>query len=143
VPECMRLDVLLEEFQQGGYRLAVVVDEYGGTAGVVTRGDILEEIVGDMDDRHGGHKLDIEPMGPGHWLVDAAISLEELNEELDLKLKADGVDRLAGWFVAHLERLPRPGEAVVAQGCRAIVRQMRRHRIILIELSRLDPGEDA
>ena len=82
--------------------------------------------------------MQIEPLAPGHWLVDGQISLEELNEELEFNLEADASDRLAGWISEQAERLPRPGDTVTAQGCRALVRQMRRHRITLVELSRME-----
>jgi putative hemolysin len=136
VPECAHLNAILEQFQSSGNRLAVVVDEYGGTAGIITRGDILEEIAGDLARTPTLQKLQFETIGPGHWLVDGQISLEDLNDELDLELDAEGVDRLAGWISAQAERLPRPGDTVQAQGCRAIVRQMRQHRITLVELFR-------
>ncbi|MDD4737470.1 MAG: hemolysin family protein [Kiritimatiellae bacterium] len=138
IPKCARLNRLLEDFQSRRDRIAIVVDEYGGTEGIVTRGDILEEIAGDVGNEHSYQALQIEPLAPDHWLVDGQISLEDLNEELDLDLKADASDRLAGWISKQAERLPRPGDTVTAQGCRAVVRQMRRHRITLVELSKLE-----
>ncbi len=138
IPKCARLNRLLEDFQSRRNRIAIVVDEYGGTEGIVTRGDILEEIAGDVGNEHAYQALQIEPLAPGHWLVDGQISLEELNEELEFNLEADASDRLAGWISEQAERLPRPGDTVTAQGCRALVRQMRRHRITLVELSRME-----
>lgn len=139
LPETATLDMVLAQLQQHGRRVAVVVDEYGGTAGIMTRGDILEEITGEIDDEFDRHKPVLGQLGPGRWLVDANISLEELNERTALDLEAEGVDRLAGWVVAQAERLPVPGEQVEAQGCRAVVREMRRNRIRLVQLERLEP----
>lgn len=140
VPESARLDRLLDHFLRGRARAAVVVDEYGGTAGIVTRGDILEEIVGDIDDEHADHRHLFEPAGPDRWVLDGQISLEEINQKLDIPLVAEGVDRLAGWIAAHMERMPRPGDRVEAQGARATVQQMRRHRITLVLLERTLEG---
>jgi len=138
VPESVRLDRMLEDFQSRENRIVVVVDEYGGTAGIITRGDILEEIAGDMTSEFNAHKLNIEKISDNHWLLDGQISLEDLNEELDLALDAESVDRLAGWITAQTVHLPHAGEVIEHQGCRAIVRQMRKHRITLVELIRLE-----
>lgn len=142
IPKCARLNRLLEDFQTRRDRIAIVVDEYGGTEGIVTRGDILEEIAGNVGDEHFYAAMQIESLGPRHWLVDGQISLEDLNEELGLHLEAEASDRLAGWVSEQAERIPRPGDAVSAQGCRAVVRQMRRHRITLIELTREEDASE-
>ncbi len=142
VPESCPLDRLLTRFLRERQRAAIVVDEYGGTAGIVTRGDILEEITGDIDDEHADHKLLFDPAGPDRWLLDGQISLEEINQKLDLHLEAEGVERLAGWLAAHLERLPRPGDVVTHQQCRAAVQQMRKHRVTQVLLERLPDSTD-
>jgi putative hemolysin len=142
IPEACPLDRLLTQFLQERRRVAVVVDEYGGTAGVVTRGDILEEIVGEIDDELAEHKHVFDVTGSDRWLLDGQISLEQINQELNLHLEAEGADRMAGWIAARLERLPRPGDTVTAQGCRAVVQQMRRHRITLVQLERLAPADE-
>ena len=140
VPDTAPLDTLLTTFQQQDRRLAMVVDEYGGTAGLITRGDILDEIVEFSNVERGGAKLPIEPAGPHRWLVDGATSLEEINYELDLKLTAEGAGRIAGWVSAHAERLPKTGDVIEAQQCRVSVLQMRKHRVttVLIEKSRAE-----
>lgn len=144
VPECAPLDRLLRQFIAGKKRAAVVVDEYGGTAGLITRGDILEEITGDLDDEHADHRLLFESAGAQRWILDGQVSLEEINARLDAELDAEGVDRLAGWIAAQLERLPRPGDTAEGQGFRATVQQMRRHRVTLVQLERIaDPGGEA
>lgn len=143
IPKCARLNRLLEDFQTRRDRMAIVVDEYGGTEGIITRGDILEEIAGNVGDEHSYQALQIEPLGVGHWLVDGQISLETLNAELSLNLQSEGSDRLAGWVSEQAERLLQPGEEVISQGCLAIVSQRRRHRITLVELIRLQEEENA
>jgi Mg2+/Co2+ transporter CorB len=132
VPETAPLDKVLSQFLQTGTRVAVVVDEYGGTSGLITRGDILEEITGEIDDEFAPHKPMIESVGTDRWLADGSISLEDLNEETGLSLTAEGADRLAGWIAEQIERMPRAGDVIKAQGCRAVVRQMRRNRVLLV-----------
>ena len=139
VPESAPLDRLLEQFLRERRRVAIVVDEYGGTAGLITRGDILEEITGDLDDEQAAHKRLFEPVGPNRWLLDGQISLEEINQKLDAELEADGVDRLAGWIAARLERLPRAGDRVRHQGVEAVVQQMRHHRVTQVLLEQIEP----
>lgn len=134
VPESAPLDRLLARFLHEKKRAAIVVDEYGGTAGIVTRGDIIEEIVGEIDDEHADHKRLFESAGPRRWVLDGQISLEEINAKLDLSLSAENAERLAGWLAEKLERLPRPGDRVDAEGCRVVVQQMRKHRVHLVSL---------
>ena len=138
VPETIPLDTLLTMFQKENRRVAIVSDEFGGTAGLVTRGDILEEIAKDVDNEFGDEELTIQQIAPNRWFVDGSISLEDINYELDMDLEADGVDRISGWVAAQAEHIPRPGEIVEAQGCRATVQIVRRQRIISVMLEKID-----
>ncbi len=133
VPEACPLDQLLRQFLEKNRRAAVVVDEYGGTAGLVTRGDILEEISGDIDDERGAHELLFEKVGRWRWIMDGRVNLEFLGDQLSLDFGESGADRIAGWIAAQLERMPRAGDACSHDGWRFVVRQMRRHRITLVE----------
>ena len=145
VPETAPLDTLLSTFQREKRRVAFVADEYGGTAGLVTRGDILEEIADDAINEYGQEKPEIQEVGEDRWIVDGSASLEEINYELDRELEAEGADRIAGWISAHLERMPRPGDVVEEQGCRATVQRVRKQRVLLVELLRVElpePDED-
>jgi len=137
VPETVPLDTLLGTFQRENRRVAFVVDEFGGTAGLITRGDILEEIVDDVDNEYRDEKLTIQKVGEDRWLIDGSVSLEDINYELDLTLEAEGADRIAGWVSAEAERIPRAGETVEAQGCRVTVHRLRRHRITVVLLEKL------
>ena len=136
VPDTAPLDTLLTMFQQQQRRLAIVIDEYGGTAGLITRGDILDEIAEFAGGLPGDRKLAIEANGPNRWLVNGTVSLEEINYELDLKLDASGADRIAGWITARAGRIPRTGDVVEAQGARVTVLQMRKHRITLVQIEK-------
>ena len=135
VPDTAPLDTLLTMFQQQSRRLAIVIDEYGGTAGLITIGDILDEIAEFTSEQPDGQSPNIEPSGDNRWQVAGDTSLEEVNYELDLALVVDGADRIAGWVTAHARRFPKTGDIIAAQQCRATVLQMRKHRItrVLIE----------
>ena len=97
VPENVSLDDLLVTFQRSGEHIACVLDEYGGTAGLITRGDILELIADPVASTAEEEDAPIRQVAPDVWLVDGTVSLEELNHELDLDLEADDADRIAGW----------------------------------------------
>ena len=137
VPDTVPLDNLLTIFQQQELRIAVVIDEYGGTAGLITRGDILDEIVDFAAYAEGGLPATIEAAGENQWVMDGTTSLEDLNYELDLRLDAGGADRIAGWITVHMKRLPKAGDRVEAQDCRVTVLKMRRHRITSVMVERL------
>ena len=132
VPETVTLGRLLSQLQAERRRIAVVVDEYGGIAGVVTRGDILEEISGEIYNELSKPRALFQPAGPNRWLVDAEISLADLNRKLGLNLEAEGVDRLAGWIVAQIGHMPERDDVIEAQGCRATVMQMLKRRVTLV-----------
>lgn len=142
VPETTPLNRLLLQFQNEHRRIAVVVDEYGGVAGIVTRGDILEEITGEIYQELTKPRPLFQPAGPMRWLMDANFSLEELNRKLGLHLDAEGADRLAGWIAHHLGHLPEKDDVVEAQGVRVTVLQTQRLRVTLAQLEKL-PEEPA
>lgn len=137
VPVSAPLNRLLEDFQKNHRRIAVVVDEYGGTSGVITRGDILEEITGEIYQELNKPKPLFQTAGPDRWLVDANFSLEELNRKLDLDLDSEGGDRLAGWLAEHIGHLPQKDDVVEAQGVRVTVLQTVRLRVTLAMIEKL------
>lgn len=143
VPETAPLDSLLSSFQRENCRIAFVTDEYGGTAGIITRGDILAEIASDVDNEYSEGDPDIKRIGENKWLIEGNTSLEDVNYELDLTLSAEGAGRLAGWISARLERIPKVGDSVEGQGCRATVRRMRSQRIVTALVERLRPLSNA
>jgi len=142
VPETAPLSRLLTQFQKEKKRVAVVADEYGGVAGVVTRGDILEEITGEIYQEMSKPRPIFQEAGPGRWLVDANLSLEEINDRLGLRLEADGVDRLSGWLSYQLGRLPRAKDEVVAQGARVVALQTQKLRLALAQIEALPAGAE-
>lgn len=139
VPETVTLDDLLVTFAKSGKPLAVVLDEYGGTAGIISPNDVLELIVGPGV---FGNNPKAEPAivqkGPNVWEIDARASLDEINRTLDIELEAEDADRLSGWVQFHAERLPHVGQEIIADGCRATVLKRRRRRVTSVRLEVLE-----
>lgn len=146
VPENVALDDLLVTFQRSGKHIACVLDEYGGTAGLITRGDILDLITAPVASDGVIDGAVLRQLHDDVWLVDGSASLDEINHQLELALEADDSDRIAGWITFHAGgMLPRAGQTVEAQGCRITVRSMRKRRIqdVQIEiLERPEPEEE-
>jgi putative hemolysin len=142
IPETTPLDTLLASFQKEHRKIAVVADEYGGTAGMVTLGDILEEIVDDVDNEYGPKKPEIQNISENQWLIDGTTSLEDINYELDMELEAEGVDRLSGWISAVAEHIPKAGEIVEHQNCRARVMKVKKQRIVLVQLEKIETNDE-
>ena len=110
VPETKRIDDLLREMQRSRTHLAVVVDEYGGSTGVVTLEDILEQIVGEIQDEHDRAPASVDRLPDGSYWVAARTNIEELNEALDWSLPKQDYETVAGLVLATLHRIPRMGE---------------------------------
>ncbi|MDH5765231.1 MAG: CBS domain-containing protein [Gammaproteobacteria bacterium] len=114
VPESKRLNVLLKEFRSSRNHMAVVIDEYGGVAGLVTIEDVLEQIVGDIDDEHDVEDIgNIRRLAPSRYSVKALTPIEEFNEYFDYDFSDDDFDTLAGLVMNRLGHLPKRGESVV------------------------------
>ena len=141
VPENMPLDDLLILLQRTGTHIACVLDEYGGTAGLITRSDILELVTDPVMSPTEKERSMIQPLHHDVWLIDGTTSLEELNRTLDITLEADDADRVAGWVTFHSEHFPQSGERVEAQGVRVTVRHIRRRRIETVYLEVLQRSE--
>lgn len=116
VPESKPVDELLRQMQREANHVAIVVDEYGGTAGLVTIEDALEEIVGELVDEHDRAEQEIEPLDSGLFRVPARMSLHDLGEELDLRLDDDEVDSVGGLLAKALGKVPLPGQHAQASG---------------------------
>lgn len=118
IPESMRLNVLLAEFRRSRNHMAVVVDEYGGVAGLVTIEDVLEEIVGEIDDEHDDASPPelVVAQGDGSWLVDALIPIEDFNEQFETSLSDEEYDTVGGLVTAAIGHLPDPGETATLSG---------------------------
>ncbi len=113
VPESKRLNVLLKEFRTSRNHMAIVVDEYGGVSGLVTIEDVLEQIVGEIDDEHDVEDVgNIRRMSVNRFSIKALTPIEEFNEYFDSKLNEDESDTLAGMIMKHLGYMPKRGEVI-------------------------------
>ncbi|WP_203338104.1 hemolysin family protein [Nocardioides limicola] len=146
VPDSKPVDDLLKEMQARRRHIAVVVDEYGGTAGIVTIEDVLEEIVGEITDEYDEEAADVERLAPDVVRVPARFPIDDLDEVLGVAVDDDEVDSVGGLMAKHLGLVPLPGSSVDAHGLRFVAEGMvgRRKRIATVLVRVLDPeGEDA
>lgn len=145
VPEQATLDDLLFTLRKSGKPMAVVTDEYGGTAGIITLNDIMEIVMGpSVFGRGEVDEPSIVRKGRNTWLIDARSSLDEVNRAIGVELEAEDADRLAGWVAFHAERIPHVGQEIEAQGCRATILKRRKHRVTLVRLEVLEyPSVDS
>jgi putative hemolysin len=116
VPETRRIGDLLKDVQQKGIPLAVVVDEYGGSVGIVTIEDMLEEIVGEIEDEYDARERLYEILADGSYRIDARMEIDAINEILGLHLPTGDYATLAGFILARLERIPQRGELLMHDG---------------------------
>lgn len=138
IPESKRLNVLLKEFRVSHNHMAIVVDEYGGVSGLLTIEDVLEQIVGEIDDEHDpDDEVLIVPEQEDAWRVDALTRIEDLNDELGLEFSDADYDTVGGLVMHELGRLPRKGESLVLDGIRFTVLRADRRRVHSVRLRRL------
>ncbi|HVM19639.1 MAG TPA: hemolysin family protein [Egibacteraceae bacterium] len=137
VPELKPVDSLLREMQADKVHLAIVVDEYGATVGLVTIEDILEEIVGEIVDEYDREEKLVEPLGENVWRLDARVSVDELNEMLGTDLPNEEWDTLGGLLFGLLGHVPSPGERVEIEGIRLTAERIRGRRIAKVLVKRL------
>ena len=136
VPESKKIDQLLRDMQREKVHIAIVVDEYGGTSGLVTIEDLVEEIVGEIRDEYDVEQEMVLPVSENEALMDARVPFEEVREAFALDLpSSENYDTLGGFIVAQLGRFPRAGETVEAGGARFVVetvegRRIRRVRVV-------------
>ena len=121
VPESKSLEELLGEFQEKRVHLAMVVDEYGGVSGIVTIEDLLEEIVGEIQDEFDAEEPVIRNIGKSEFLVDARLPIDELNESLGINIAADGFDTIGGLVFDQLGKVPVQGDTVHHDGLSIVV----------------------
>ena len=136
VPESKRLNVLLREFRRSRVHMAIVADEYGGIAGLVTIEDVIEQIVGDIDDEHDvDEDVNIRKDGERQYIVRGQTPIDEFNEYFQTELSDDEFDTVAGLVMKQLGRLPRRGETLQLADCEVKVMRFDRRRIDTLRLT--------
>ena len=139
VPYHKKIDDLLTELRKNGNQLAIVVDEYGGTAGLVTLEDILEEIVGEIRDEDDEDENDVQRLKDGRYILDPLMTLSDLEDELGVELEApenSHVETLSGLIQATLGIIPSPGAEVEIDGYKFRVLKMdgtRMEKVLMIK----------
>ena len=141
LPESKTVDEALTEFRENRVHLAVVVDEYGGTAGIVTMEDILEEIVGEIRDEFDQEGERIRVIDSRQVVIDPRIDLDDLNEALGIELPVDDSDTLGGFLYAELGRVPSRGDTVEHEGLRFTIDRVERQRMLQVTLVANQPLE--
>lgn len=137
VPESKRLNTLLKDFRRTRNHIAIVVDEYGGLTGLLTIEDVLEEIVGEIDDEHDSAEAGpIQEQAPGRYHVRSVTRIDEFNDYFDASLDDEHYDTVGGLVIHELGHLPRKGESVLVGEFRFRVLQSDRRRIHALEVIR-------
>jgi CBS domain containing-hemolysin-like protein len=146
VPESKKLPAQLRDFQKGPSQIAIVVDEFGGTSGLITLEDVLEEIVGEI---YGEYDLDevppIEREGEDRFWVEGSLALDDLSQLLGTEVECEDVTTVGGLVYSELGRVPYPGEELTIGGFRVVVEQVRRRRIKRVYFERIasESADDA
>ncbi|MDZ4121802.1 MAG: hemolysin family protein [Candidatus Cloacimonadaceae bacterium] len=135
-PENMDLDVLLKEMQKKSLSMAIIVDAYGGTAGIVTIEDILEEIVGDIEDEYDvdDDSNDVEQVAPNTWLCQADVEIDRLMDEYKIDLPEGDYETLAGLILDKLERIPLQGQIINIAPYRLQILQASERKILKVKI---------
>ena len=136
VPEGKHLGELLAEMRDGGHHAAIVVDEFGGIAGMVTLGQLTEEIVGDIHDELTDQEKDFIVTGDSTFQLDGGFRVDEANEELKLNLPGGDYETVAGFILSHLGRIPKQGEHFKYQSLKFVITEMRGMKIEKVMVTR-------
>jgi CBS domain containing-hemolysin-like protein len=143
MPESMRAAECLREMRRTKSHMVIVIDEYGGTAGLVTLEDLLEEIVGEIADEYDREEPNIEPLPDGDYRVNARLGIDEVNELLDVELPSTEWDSIGGLLFNLVGGVPREGQEVEFMGLRLRAERVQGRRIGRVRIHRLTPPESA
>ncbi|MBX7244789.1 MAG: hemolysin family protein [Candidatus Sumerlaeaceae bacterium] len=139
VPENMRIDHLLREFQSKRVHLAMVVDEYGGTSGMVTFENVIEEIVGEVQDEFDHEAPQIRKVTDNEYILDGIAALFDVNHAMGTNFEAENAETIGGLLLGEFGRLPKPGDQITVDGVELTVREVRQTRVHKIHAKILEP----
>jgi CBS domain containing-hemolysin-like protein len=143
IPEAKKVDELLAEMQTRRIHMAVVVDEYGGVAGLVTLEDIVEEIVGEIRDEYDlREEAFYQEISSDEYLCSGRMDLDDFNELMEVDLPSDEADTLGGFIYSRIGRVPTGGESIVLDNLRLTVEQVSKRRIRKVRAVRIPPQEN-
>jgi CBS domain containing-hemolysin-like protein len=139
VPESKRVPELLKQFQRQQTQIAIVVDEYGGTAGLVTVEDLIEEIVGEIRDEYDVESEPIVDEGGGRFVFNGKVDVDEVAQRLHVDIEREGFETVGGYLLTHLGRVPAVGERFDVDGLNVEVLEVERRRISKVRIARQQP----
>jgi CBS domain containing-hemolysin-like protein len=142
VPESKRVSELLKEMQRRQAQMAIVVDEYGGTAGLVTVEDLLEEIVGEIRDEYDVESETVTDEGNGTFVFSGKVSVDEVRDRLNVDIEREGFETVGGYLLSHLGRMPYVGETFEVDGLSFEVLEVERRRITKVRARRRAPSPE-
>jgi CBS domain containing-hemolysin-like protein len=142
VPETKRVPELLKQFQRQQTQCAIVVDEYGGTAGLVTIEDLLEEIVGEIRDEYDVESEPIVDEGNGRFVFSGKVNIDEVAQRLNIEIEPEGFETVGGYLLSHLGRVPAVGERFEMDGLAVEVLDAERRRITKVRMSKIATTEE-
>ena len=143
VPETKLVDDLLQEMQRGRVQMAIVVDEYGGVVGIVTVEDLLEEIVGEIEDEYDEEPPPLRRLADGSYIIDARMEVDRLNEELGIQLPEGEYETLGGFLLAILQKIPDAGEEAQYGGMRFLITESDTRSILKVRMRpAVRPGKE-
>jgi CBS domain containing-hemolysin-like protein len=138
VPHSKHIDELLRELRRRRVHIAVAVDEYGGVSGIISMEDIIEEIIGDIQDEFDNEREDLLKLSDDSWLCDARMNLEDLSEEIGVELPVEDFDTLGGFVFDLLGKIPVKYEKAVYENIDFIVQDMEGHKINTVKIVKRD-----
>ena len=142
-PTIKPINDLLREFQSHKKHMAIVVDEFGGMAGIITLEDVLEEIVGEISDEYDEPRRMIRQLSAREYLIEGDAELSMINEQLELELPANGAVTIGGLVTEHLEEIPRPGRSTAIDGVTVVVESATSREVLKVRLRLPDPPSPA
>ncbi len=142
MPETKKVAELLREMQMARTKMAVVLDEYGGTAGIVTIEDLVEEIVGEIEDEHDPLEVEIQELPDGTLRVDGRCNAEDLAEKTGIAFNVEEIDTVGGAVFSVFGRIPAEGDEIESDGIRIRVEKMNRRRVVRVLLERIEGWAD-
>jgi CBS domain containing-hemolysin-like protein len=141
IPETKNTHHLLHELKQKKYHIAIVIDEYGGTSGLVTLEDLIEEIVGEIHDEHDTKKGDIVELTDGYTLIDGRVEIEVIEDYLDIKFEEGKFETLGGFILNVIKKIPVTGEIIHVDNLEMIIESADERSIKKVKLKRLDKSQ--
>ena len=142
IPETKRIDELLQEFRVKRVHMAVVVDEYGGVAGLVSLEDLMEEIVGEIEDEFDVGRTQIETVSPTEVVMDGGVGIDQLNDRFSLGIEGQDFDTIGGFILARLGKIPNPGDEIQEDGFRISVLSTTGRRVRKVKITQVPPVQE-